>query len=68
MHIDVDPPEGGILLVGDSTELKAIAQTILDADENGEAEGSLLTDDGVETVRVIRKGPIEEEDADPDPL
>lgn len=63
MNIDLEPDIGGVLIEGTKAELDGLRETLTDAihGEMGEAEGALLTDDGVETV-TIRRLPGEDED------
>ena len=52
MRIDLMPEGGGVVIEGTFDELDALADTIALALEDGEAAGSMLTDEAVETVTV----------------
>lgn len=52
--INLNPPEGGLLIAGSEQELRDFAEAITEAaDGQGEIVGQLLTDDGVEDIRVV---------------
>lgn len=53
LTIDLDPPEGGIVISGSREELVDFAVTITNAAHEGEDSGLLLKPDGVEPVRIV---------------
>lgn len=54
LTIDVQPPEGGILISGSPQELSDLGEVLQEAVADGESGGTLLTDEGTETIRVVR--------------
>lgn len=53
MNIDVDH-EGGVLIEGDIDELEALAESLIEAAEQGDARGHLLTEHAAVTVTIRR--------------
>ncbi len=56
MNIDVDH-EGGVLIEGDTDELEALAGSLIEAAEHGDARGHLLAEHAAVAVTVRRLAP-----------
>lgn len=59
MKIDLNPPDGGLLIEGTFDEFVEFQFTLSEAMDEGEAEGNILTNEAVETI-TIRVQPSEE--------
>jgi hypothetical protein len=67
MKIDVDH-EGGVLIEGDTAELEALAGSLIEAAEHGDARGHLLAEHAAVTVTVRRLAPCAIAQRGPGPL
>ena len=63
MRINLNPKRGGVKIKGDAHELVSLANVLLEAALEGDCEGAMLTEEGVETVFVKRQGPPIGDDA-----
>lgn len=55
MRINLNPKRGGIKIKGDRDELYALAAALIEAAQEGEGGGHLLTKDGYEQIRIVRE-------------